>query len=200
MDMKGDFMMFLETARLLLRKFRESDFGDFCEFAMDEDMCRMMGRDPMPDTGAARLNFNWLKDKEDRGYALVYKETGRVIGDLTVGAVPADLSCLPELEGKQGLSLSFSISRRYQRRGLMQEAVTAVITRLFREEGMDYIHCGHFDFNLPSRQLQKKLGFTLLRSEVIDFKGEQILTVENVLWKNAWAEPSEKTASKARSS
>lgn len=65
--------MFLETDRLVLRKFREADFGDFCEFAMDEDMCRMMGRDPMPDTSAARLNFDWLKDQEERGYALVLK-------------------------------------------------------------------------------------------------------------------------------
>ncbi|MGN0977009.1 MAG: GNAT family N-acetyltransferase [Faecousia sp.] len=178
--------MFLETERLLLRKFREEDFEDFCEYAMDEDMCRMMGRDPMPDTDAARLNFNWLKDKEERGYVLVLKKTGRVIGNLTVGTVPAELSGLPELAGKNGRSLSFSISRHYQRKGLMQEAVTAVIDELFREEGMDYIQCGHFDFNLPSRQLQKKLGFALLHAERIDFKGEEILCVENVLWKANW--------------
>lgn len=42
----GVFTMFLETERLILRKFREADFEDFCEFAMDEDMCRMMGRTP----------------------------------------------------------------------------------------------------------------------------------------------------------
>ena len=178
--------MFLETERLLLRKFREKDFEDFCEYAMDENMCHMMGRDPMPDTDAARLNFNWLKDKEERGYVLVLRETGRIIGNLTVGGVPADLANLPELEGKAGRSLSFSISRHYQRRGLMQEAVTAVIDKLFREEGMDYIQCGHFDFNLPSRELQKKLGFTHLHSERIDLNGEEILCVENVLWKANW--------------
>ena len=188
--------MFLETERLILRKFREADFEDFCEFAMDEDMCRMMGRDPMTDTDAARLNFDWLKDKEERGYALVLKGTGRVIGNLTVGAVPADLSSLPELEGKNGRCLSFSISRHYQRKGLMQEAVTAVIDELFRAEGMDYIQCGHFDFNLPSRQLQKKLGFTLLHAERIAFKGEEMLCVENVLWKDHWQQGNPTAADK----
>lgn len=178
--------MFLETNRLVLRKFQEEDFADFCEFAMDKDMCRMMGRDEMPDTAAARLNFDWLKDKEERGYVLVYKESGRGIGNLTVGRVPSALAGLPELEGKNGCSLSFSISRHYQRQGLMQEAVTAVIDRLFQEENMDYIHCGHFDFNIPSHALQKKLGFTLLRADHIDIKGEEILCVQNVLWKKQW--------------
>lgn len=178
--------MFLETDRLVLRKFREADFGDFCEFAMDEDMCRMMGRDPMPDTSAARLNFDWLKDQEERGYALVLKQTGRVIGNLTVGAVPGELASLPELAGKAGESLSFSISRHCRRQGLMREAVTAVIDRLFREEGMDYVHCGHFGFNLPSEQLQRKLGFTRLLSETVNIRGEEILCVENVLWRDGW--------------
>ena len=156
----------------------------------------MMGRDPMTDTDAARLNFNWREDKEDRGYVLVFKETGKVIGNLTVGAVPADLSSLPELEGKNGRCLSFSISRHYQRKGLMQEAVTAVIDELFRAEGMDYIQCGHFDFNLPSRQLQKKLGFTLLHAERIAFKGEEMLCVENVLWKDQWQQGNPSAADK----
>jgi len=36
--------VFLETERLILRKFEEADFDDFCEYAMDDEMSRMMGR------------------------------------------------------------------------------------------------------------------------------------------------------------
>lgn len=180
--------MFLETKRLILRKIRESDFPDFCDFAMDDNMCRMMGREPMPDTAAARVNFDWLKDKEPRGYALVYKETGRVIGNLTVCAMPSYLAGRRELEGKSGCSLSFSISRHYQRRGLMQEAVSAVIDQLFLAEGLDYINCGHFSFNVPSRELQRKLGFVFLFSDRIQINGEEIMCFENVLWKQQWLE------------
>ena len=67
-----------------------------------------------------------------------------------------------ELAGKRGASLSFSLSRRYQRQGLMKEALRAVIHELFQAEGLDYLHRGHFDFNLPSAKLQEKLGFTRL--------------------------------------
>lgn len=83
--------MFLETARLILRKIREEDFADFCAYAMDKEMCHMMGRSPMDTEEAARANFDWLKNKEERCYGLVLKETGHVIGDLTVTAVQEKL-------------------------------------------------------------------------------------------------------------
>lgn len=75
--------MFFETEHLILRKFQEDDFDDFCEYAMDDEMSRMMGRNLLHSIEDARLNFDWLKDKEDRCYGLVYKDTGRVIGNLT---------------------------------------------------------------------------------------------------------------------
>ena len=175
-------MIFLETDRLLLRKFQDTDFEDFCAFAIDPEMCRMMGRDNITDPDSARFTFHWLKDKEPRGYALVLKETNRVIGNLTVANVSSDLAKEPVLSGKKGCSLSFSLSRHYQRRGLMEEAVRAVIDKLFREEHMDYINYGHFDFNIPSANLQKKLGFEHLRTDIIDIDGIETVCVENILW------------------
>lgn len=178
--------MFLETERLILRKLREEDFGDFRAYAADEEMCRMMGRHILDTEDAtARACFDWLKDKEERSYALILKETGRVIGDLTVTAVPKDLAALEPLAGKQGRSLNFSISRTYQRQGLMTEALRAVTAHLFAKEGMDYIHCGHFDFNTVSAKLQKKLGFVHLTTMEQDFEGfeEKVISVENVLWR-----------------
>ncbi len=151
--------MFLETERLVLRKFQEDDF---CEYAMDDEMCRMMGRRLMHSREDARWNFDWLKDKEEGCYGLVYKNTGRIIGNLTVCAVPTELLELEKLKGKVGKSLSFSISKNYQRKGLMLEAVNSVIEHLFDIEGIDYIQCGHFSFNTASEMLQKKLGFKYL--------------------------------------
>lgn len=175
--------MFLETDRLVLRKFRDEDFSDFCAYAMDEEMCRMMGNDPLDTEEAARENFDWLKDREERGYCLVLKEMGRVIGNLTVTAVPEEVAGLEPLAGKRGRSMSFCISRQYQRRGLMTEVLRAVIAQLFDAEGMDYAQCGYFPFNAASAKLQEKLGFTHLTTMELDFKGEKVTTVEQVLWK-----------------
>lgn len=175
--------MFLETDRLILRKFREEDFADFCAYAMDADMCRMMGNDLMDTEEAARITFDWLKDNEERSYVLVLKETGRAIGNLNITPIPEHLLKLPALAGKRGVSLSFCISRHYRRQGLMSEAVRAVIARLFDEEGMDYVQCGHFDFNTASAKFQEKLGFTHLITMELDFKGERLTSVESILWK-----------------
>ena len=174
--------MFLETERLVLRKFQEEDFADYCAYAMDDEMNRMMGNDMLDTVEAARQCFDWLKDKEERSYVLVYKETGRAIGNLNVTAGPFELRDMEPLAGKRGRSLSFCISRQYQRQGLMSEAVRAVIAHLFDEEGMDYVQCGYFDFNTVSAKFQEKLGFTHLTTMTIDFKGEKVVTVEQVLW------------------
>ena len=174
--------MFVETERLVLRRFRESDFEDFCEYAIDEEMCRMMGRDHIYDAETARPTFDWLKNHEERGYVIVYKANGKVIGNLTVTLPPPFVRCRKELEGYDGRALSFSISRQYQRQGLMFEAVRVVIDCLFRLEGVDYINCGHFSFNIPSRELQKKLGFSYLDTERFEIDGVETEGIENILW------------------
>ena len=174
--------MFLETERLILRKFRDDDFDDFCDFAMDDEMSRMMGRSRLRTRADARLAFMWLKNREARGYALELKSTGRVIGSLTVTHVPRFKEVVRSLESHQGRSLSFSISRHYRRQGLMEEAVRAVIDALFAE-GMEYIQCGSFDFNSASRNLQKKLGFEYLTTEYIEMDGSVCTAIERILWK-----------------
>ena len=174
--------MFLETERIILRRFREEDFDDFCDFAMDDEMSRMMGRDMIQTRADARLAFTWLKSRLERGYALELKSTGRVIGSLTVSQVPRFDEVVRRLENYTGRSLSFAISRHFRRQGLMEEAVRATIAALF-EEGMDYIQCGCFDFNTASKALQEKLGFQYLTTEKIDLAGKRHTAIQRILWK-----------------
>ena len=174
--------MFLETERLILRKFREEDFDDFCDYAMDDEMSRMMGRPLIRTRADARLMFTWLKSREKRCYALELQSTGRVIGNLTVSQVPRFGEVVRHLERFEGRTLSFAISRHYRRQGLMEEAVRAVIAVLF-VEGMDYIQCGSFDFNTASKELQEKLGFEYLTTERLDLGGKRYTAIQRILWK-----------------
>ena len=75
------------------------------------------------------------------------------------------------------------MSPAWQRRGLMLEAVHAVIDRLFSQENTDYIHCGYLSYNVPSKMLQEKLGFQEMFTEHFSLDGREIEVVENVLWK-----------------
>lgn len=170
--------MFLETERLILRKFREEDFDDFAAWRADEEIDRLMGN-----SLDVRGTFDWLKDHEPRSYALVSRETGRVVGDLTVCGVRRELADREPLAGRRGAGLSFSISREYRRRGLMFEALEAVIRQLFEAEGFDYVQCGHFPENTASAALQKKLGFSYLTTTRFQNGDTEIAAVENVLWR-----------------
>lgn len=175
--------MFLETDRLILRKIQERDFDDYCSYSLNKpELDRMMGRDTLKTIQDVRNNFNWLKDKEDRAYVLVHKETNHVIGNLTI----YQKAPYQDLLGQCTRSLSFCISQKYQRKGLMFEALTAVIHHLFTNETADCIHCGCFDFNIPSLSLQQKLGFEPFASEQIVWNGEVITTRENILRKETY--------------
>ncbi len=179
--------MFLETERLILRKFKEEDFEDYCSFSLnDPERDRMMGRSPLNTVEDVRMNFNWLKDKEERGYVLVHKVSGKVIGNLTVYNRGYDPEEHPEIAEMKGFGLSFGIADEYKRQGLIYEAVRAVIDHLFKEEGADYIAAGHFTYNIPSRELQKKLGFSPYFTEHFDFFGETVESMENILLKSEW--------------
>lgn len=173
--------IFVETERLVLRKLCEEDFADFCAYAADEEMSRMMGRDVITDAPSARPTFDWLVHREARAYALVLKESGRVIGNLNV-TQPTETVRERAGTEKTGCALSFCIGRQHQRKGLMEEAVRTVIAALFAE-GMEYINCGNFAFNEASRALQKKLGFTPLLREEIEIDDERVTVEENILWK-----------------
>ena len=172
---------FVETERLVLRKLCTEDFIDFCAYAADEEMSRMMGRERITDAASARPTFDWLVNREARAYGLVLKESGRVIGNLNVTLPPQTVRNRVG-EEKTGCALSFCITRAHQRKGLMEEAVRAVMERLF-EEGMDYINCGHFDFNHASRALQSKLGFVPLLQEEVELDCGRVTVEENILWK-----------------
>lgn len=127
-----------------------------------------------------RLGFDWFLHKEPRAYVIIYKQTGEVIGNLTVYdcVLETIAARMPEKAGK---AMSFALSPAWRRRGLMSEAVRAVTDRLFSEEGVDYISCGYLKGNLPSAELQKKLGFQYLFSEYFQFENREMEAVENIL-------------------
>lgn len=175
--------MFLETPSLILRKIREEDFPDYCAYNLnDPERDRMMGRDRLDSMEAVRANFNWLKDKEERAYVLIHKDSGRLIGNLTIYNRGYDPTEHPEVAGKKGFTLSFGIAGAYQRQGFALEAVRAVIEQLFEQEHADYIGCGCFSYNIPSQRLQEKLGFRFLFSECFELFGEQVEVSEHILW------------------
>lgn len=181
-------MIFVETERLILRKVCDADFeAYFYDYLTDKEYDRLMCRSSLETQEDIRLGFEWFLYKEERAYVIVHKDSGSVIGDLTVyNKVPDFVAMQAPAQGKVGKSLSFALSRQWQRRGFMREAVREVMKVLFEKENVDYINCGYLDFNRPSECFQRALGFSYLATERFEIDGEAMISVENVLMREDW--------------
>ena len=114
----------------------------------------MAGWSPHKDIEESRAILQCLIEGKNQ-FAL--ELNGKVIGSL--GVEKYNEKELPEFNDKLGRELGFVLSKKYWGRGLMPEAVQAVIKYLFETVGLDFIVCGHFVENLQSQRAHEKCGF-----------------------------------------
>ena len=158
----------LETDRLILREWQLSDLDDFFEYCS------------VPGTGEA-AGWPHHKNKEEslaimtrfiqnkKTFALVYKENKKVIGSLGLEKYGNEEE-LSEFFAYQGREIGYVLSAAYWGRGLMTEAVKAVISYCFDELNLDFLLCGHYFKNHRSMRVQEKCGFVHYRRLVFDTK------------------------------
>ena len=149
----------IETPRLLLRPFRESDVEDLYAYASVDGVGQMAGWKPHASIDESRNVLNMFI-REKKTLALVWQETGTVIGSLGLETIDKSL---PLPESLQGREIGYALSKDYWGRGLMPEAVKAVIDFCFHTWQFDYLTCGHFLWNHQSRRVVEKCGFTYLQ-------------------------------------
>lgn len=158
--------LMIETERLILRPFRQSDLQDFYEYASVEGVGEMAGwahHETMEKTQEILNGFI----EEDKTFAIVFRDNGKVIGSLGIEKYGRE-EALTEFEGYKGRELGFVLSKDYWGKGIMAEAVDAVIHYLFDQLDFDFLICGHYDFNSQSRRVQEKCGFKPYRKLNMD--------------------------------
>ena len=149
----------LKTPRLTLRPWRESDLSDFYEYASVDGVGQMAGWNPHRNLEKSReILGRFIEGK--KVFALEYQ--GKCIGSL--GVEKYKESNYPELDALQGREIGYVLSKAYWGQGLMPEAVNAVIEWLFREEKLDFIMVGHFDWNRQSQRVIEKCGFQFIKN------------------------------------
>ena len=77
-------------------------------------------------------------------------------------------NALTEFDGYVGREIGYVLSKSYWGKGLMPEAVSAVIRYLFDDLHFDFLLCGYYDFNKQSKRVQEKCGFKPYRKLVMD--------------------------------
>ena len=156
----------IETDRLILREWYPSDLDDLFEYASNPDVGPRAGWNPHPNKDESlRILNRFINGKKT--FAIVYKENNKVIGSLGVEFYELE-DKLTEFSNYQGRSIGYVLSKDYWGRGLMPEAVSAVIDYLFSALNYDFLLSGHFDFNDRSKRVQEKCGFKPYRKIVFD--------------------------------
>lgn len=151
----------LETNRLILREWRESDLDDFFEYASVPGTGEMAGWPHHPNKEESRLRLaHFIEGKHT--FAIELKENHKVIGSLGIEKYGMEEE-LSEFFSYKGRELGYVLSKDYWGRGLMPEAVKAVIDYLFDELDYDFLVCGHYDKNPRSGRVQEKCGFVPYR-------------------------------------
>lgn len=144
----------LQTARLTLRPWRETDLEDFYEYASVDGVGQMAGWKPHENREESREILGRFMEHK-KTFALEYQ--GKVIGSL--GIEKYNEERYPEFGEKKCREIGYVLSKDYWGRGLMAEAVQAAIRYLFQDVGLDVIFCGHFLSNGQSARVQEKCGF-----------------------------------------
>ncbi len=141
----------METERLLLRKWKQTDFDAFVKFAADPEVMAASGTKPAANLEEAEAQFH--RAVRDGGcYAIVLKETGEPIGKIKFQK---------DLRRYQVNSLSIGYELRRDRwgSGYMTEAVRAMIACAFERKKVDVLAVSHFTGNDRSRRVIEKCGF-----------------------------------------
>lgn len=147
----------IETQRLILRPWQETDLNDFYEYACVPGVGEMAGWNHHESKEeSSRILTSFIRQKKT--FAVELKENGKVIGSLGLEKIQSD----PIGDGRLGREIGYVLSKDYWGRGLMPEAVEAVIDYCFRVLGYNYLTCCHFVRNDRSRRVIEKAGFKFL--------------------------------------
>ena len=144
--------MTIETSRLLLRPWVEADAEDLYQYAKNPAVGPVAGWPIHTSVENSREIIRTVL-AEPETYALVLKQTGRPVG--SIGLFPHDkdqpLAAAPEV--------GYWIGVPWWGRGLVPEAVEALLRRCFADLGSEAVWCAYFDGNHKSRRVQEKCGF-----------------------------------------
>lgn len=145
----------LETKRLIIRPFKESDLDDFYEYAHVDGVGQKADWLPHQSKQESKEILD-LFIKEKKTFAIVYKENNKMIG--SIGLEPLD-HLDKSFDLLAGREVGYVLSKDYWGQGIMPEAVSAVIRYCFDKENYDFLSCGHFISNNQSKRVIEKLGF-----------------------------------------
>ena len=144
----------LQTERLILRRWEESDAESLYEYAKDPAVGPIAG---WPPHKSVEESLSVIKDVFNGAecYAICEKGSNKAIG-----AIELKLNGHTDMtERDDECELGYWLGKPFWGRGYMPEAARELLRRGFEDLGMTTIWCGYYDGNHKSKRVQEKVGF-----------------------------------------
>ncbi|MGM9804914.1 MAG: GNAT family N-acetyltransferase [Candidatus Aphodosoma sp.] len=145
----------IETERLILRPWQESEAGILYKYASDPDIGPIAGWPPHTSVENS-LEIIRTVFSAPETYAVVLKETSEPVG--CCGIMFANSLHSANMKESEA-EIGYWIGKPYWGQELIPEAVKALLARCFNELKLDAVWCGYYEGNIKSKRVCKKTGF-----------------------------------------
>lgn len=157
--------MILETKRLIIRPWKESDAESLYRYAKDERIGPAAGWPVHKSIEYSRYVIENIFSVPET-YAVCIKETDEAVG--CIGLIMPQNSNISINDGEA--EVGYWIGAPFWGKGLIPEALEKLMEYAFCTLKLTALWCGYFDGNTKSERVQKKCGF------------KYVCTNENVYW------------------
>ena len=144
--------MILETERLILRQWQETDAEECYKYAKDPQVGPAAGwpaHTSLENTKEVLKNILMVPET----FAIVLKETGLPVGSIGLHS-HSDLA-----EAEDEMELGYWIGVPYWGLGIAPEAAREMLRHAFEDLNLNRVWCGFYEGNEKSKRVQEKLGF-----------------------------------------
>ena len=149
-------MVVIETERLILRPFLESDAKDVLEY-LGEPTVNCFASMKLNSLAEAVTEMKKRVSETEFYFAIVLKECNKVIGEICAMPEPADPHA-EESAPRDTFSPFWMLNTAYQSKGYAFEAAHAFFDYLFSQKGARRIYAYTEDTNIHSQRLCERLG------------------------------------------
>ncbi|MDD2447301.1 MAG: GNAT family N-acetyltransferase [Tissierellia bacterium] len=146
--------MILQTKRLIIRSWVESDAESLYEYAKDPKIGPIAGW-PVHTSVENSLQIIKTVFSAPETYAVCLKNDNKAIGSIGLMLGKASNIDLPHDEGEIG----YWIGLPFWGQGLIPEAVIELLRYGFEDLNLKKIWSGYFEGNVKSKRVQEKCGF-----------------------------------------
>ncbi len=173
----------IETDRLILRPLKMSDAGDMYAYARDPEVSRYVLWDAHRSIWETRRFLHFARNQYRKGFpasfAVEWRESGRMIG--TIGFMWVN----PDYKSAE---VGYSLSREYWNRGIMTEALSAILRFGFEVLKLNRIEAQYDIENPASGKVMLHCGMQYegtLRQRILN-KGKFVDVAIYAILKNQW--------------